>query len=317
MSADNSQHPMQWSVLESHHATDAHLRSGTWDDLCNLMNDAPVYAQKDQQPLIKLGVFQNNSRAAGNELETITGIEIDYDAGLVPIEQAAQKIRTAGVEALLCSTFTATPDCHKWRIFIPLSKTTHAVHRKAWVAAADRVLGNIAAPESMTPKQIFYYGRNSINYQVIHCQGELLDTIPAMIDVADEYATGADNNPAHKTEYHSGGTSDVSEAQVREVLSKIPPDIDRVLWVKILAGVYSTGHYEAALWWSRLSEKHDEEKFQKEWGSFSTGVRTGFGTVIYYARQYSGTVDNKRRATCHHRTSYRRGLSAGAYSSRW
>jgi hypothetical protein len=52
------------------------------------------------------------------------------------------------------------------------------------VAALDGVLGNVAARESYTPKQTFFYGRNpETEYVFLHLQGEFVDV--ALKDVAN------------------------------------------------------------------------------------------------------------------------------------
>jgi len=85
-------------------------------------------------------------------------------------------LRQAGIECVVCSTYTSRMDCQKWRVFAPTSRELPADLRQYLVSALDGVLGNIAARESYTPKQTFFYGRNPAStYQFFHVKGEFLD----------------------------------------------------------------------------------------------------------------------------------------------
>lgn len=158
--------------------------TSTWADLVQTLKNAPAYPDKDSQPLIKLGTFDNDNRGKGNSLATLSGVEIDYDAGAVHIQQVAPLLQAAGIECVMCSTYGATPTFHKWRLFAPTSRERSAEARKYLVAALDSVIGNIAARESYTQKQVFFYGRNpDTAYTFIHVEGEFVDL--ALKDVAN------------------------------------------------------------------------------------------------------------------------------------
>ena len=158
--------------------------SATWADVARLIQNVPAYPDKASQPLLKLGIFEGDSRGAGHSLVSISGIEIDYDAGEVTAHSAAKLLRQAGVESVVCSTFTSRMDCPKWRVFAPTSREIDASLRQYLVSAVDGVLGNIAARESYTPKQTFFYGRNpESNYVFFHVKGECVDV--ALKDAAN------------------------------------------------------------------------------------------------------------------------------------
>ena len=117
----------------------------TWADLAKLLQSVPAYASKAEQPLIKLGVFEGDSRGAGHSLVSISGVEIDYDAGKVTAHIAAKMLRDAGIECVVCSTYTSRTDYPKWRVFAPTSRELPAELRPYLVAALDSVLLGIAA----------------------------------------------------------------------------------------------------------------------------------------------------------------------------
>lgn len=169
---------MNYTTFPNLPTTQGTRHTATWTDVARLIQNVPAYPDKASQPLIKMGVFEGDSRAAGHSLVSISGIEIDYDNGEVTPNSAANLLRQAGVECVVCSTFTSTPDCPKWRVFAPTSRELDASLRQFLVAALDAVIGNIAARESYTPKQTFFYGRNPEGtYQFFHVKGEFVDVV--------------------------------------------------------------------------------------------------------------------------------------------
>ncbi|MBO0613700.1 hypothetical protein [Thiothrix fructosivorans] len=167
---------LDYTIFDSLHNPQGAKNTASWADVCRMLQDVPAYASKAEQPLIKMGVFEGDSRGAGHGLTNISGIEIDYDAGKVTPHSAAKLLRQAGIECVVCSTFTSSPDCPKWRVFAPTSRELPAELRAYLVAALDSVLLGIAARESYTAKQTFFFGRNpESNYVFMHLRGEFVD----------------------------------------------------------------------------------------------------------------------------------------------
>lgn len=175
---------MNYTTFNGLHNPQGQQFTAQWSDICLMLQDAATYPDKASQPLIKLGTFDNASRGAGHSLATVSGVEIDYDAGEVTATSAAKLLRQAGIESVVCSTYTATPTCQKWRVFCPTSRELPAELRHYLVSALDGVLGNIAARESYTPKQTFFFGRNPATaYVFFHVKGAFVDVV--LKDVAN------------------------------------------------------------------------------------------------------------------------------------
>ncbi|WML90144.1 hypothetical protein RCF98_14350 [Thiothrix lacustris] len=175
---------LDYTIFESLHNPQGAKNTASWADVCRMLQDVPAFPSKAAQPLIKLGTFDNSSRGQGSSLTAISGVEIDYDAGNVTAHSAAKLLRQAGIECVICSTYTSRMDCPKWRVFAPTSRTLPAELRTYLVSALDGVLGNIAARESYTPKQTFFYGRNpDTSYVFLHLKGEFVDV--ALKDAAN------------------------------------------------------------------------------------------------------------------------------------
>jgi hypothetical protein len=113
---------MQYTLFNSLHNPQGTRHAGEWADICLMLQNAPAHSNKAAQPLIKLGTFDNDSRGAGQSLATIGGVEIDYDAGQVTAYEAAEALSSSGIESVICSTYTSSDDCPKWRVFAPTSR---------------------------------------------------------------------------------------------------------------------------------------------------------------------------------------------------
>jgi hypothetical protein len=181
---DTNAQLMQYTIFNSLHNPQGTRQTGEWTDIVRLMQDVPTYPTKAAQPLIKLGAFDGDTRGAGHSLATVCGVEIDYDAGEVTAYETAEALSSNGIEAIVCSTYTSRDDCPKWRVFAPTSRDLPAEMRQYLVGALDSAICNVAARESYTPKQTFFYGRNpETEYVFLHLQGEFVDV--ALKDVAN------------------------------------------------------------------------------------------------------------------------------------
>lgn len=180
---------MKITIFNSLTSTQGRALEISWQDFCRARQNEAPYQDKKAQPLVKLGIFDNDSRGQGSSLLTISGIELDYDAGQMTATAAAKLLRDAGVECCVVSTFTSQPSCPKWRVFAPTSRELPAELRMHLVSALDGVLGNVLARESWTPKQTFFVGRNPVeNYVFIRVQGQPVDVV--LKDAANaEYQT--------------------------------------------------------------------------------------------------------------------------------
>lgn len=292
---------VDWTCFGHYQAKVGTLRTNTVHEFYDLIKNAPLFADKKAQPLLKLGTYENNSRAKDSALSKISGVELDYDAEQVTIEEAAGLFRAAGIEALLYSSFSSKPAAPRWRVLLVLSKPTHADHRAAWVAAANSVLGNIAGSESYTPKQIFFWGRPDDDYQVIHCQGEYLDLLPAMQEAADNYVisnTPAKESPKpHNPHYEQRSfTEKAHHEQVddaRLALFYVDQDMDRKPWLNVIAACWDYGEAagkQLATEFAERSGKNKPKAFEKEWLSVRDwGVTRA--TIFYHARQNRAYID--------------------------
>lgn len=147
--------------------------SFTYAGLANFLRNSPPEAiNKASLPLLKFATFGELRSPAGSlrhdaNVTSVTGCEIDYDLGVMPIETAFQELLLAGIEAILYTSPSYTTERPRWRVLAPLSVpiigTTEQLRegRSRCVARINHVLGGVVAPESFALSQAFYYGRVS------------------------------------------------------------------------------------------------------------------------------------------------------------
>ncbi len=280
---------MEWTYFRNLRANQGELRTSSWLEFCDMIRHAEHYGAKNEQPLLKLGSYENNSRAPDSQLIKISGIEVDYDAGKVTLAEAQQRVSAAKIEAFFCSTYNSKPEQPKWRLFVPLSQATDAIHRASWVAAINQVIGNIAAKESFTPKQIFFFGRGDGDYQTVHCQGEYLNRIPAMQAIADDYMLNGQAPPKPKPATHINhfAHADNDELARLERALSVLDSADTDTWTEAMFGIAGSlgeAGYSTFDTWSASAPNYNAAQNRKRYLSCIGSTKT-VATVFSMANQ--------------------------------
>jgi hypothetical protein len=118
---------------------------------------------KARLPWLKLARFGDTPGPGGSlrhdrNVIACTGCEIDYDAGVMSFDEAGRRLQKAGIQAILCTSPSHTPDFPRWRVLCPFSQELPPEQRAVMVARVNGVLGGAAAVESFTISQSYYYG---------------------------------------------------------------------------------------------------------------------------------------------------------------
>ena len=84
------------------------------------------FASKQDCPLIKLATFGQQRTEKGSlrhdaNVLKVTGLEGDYDAGEVRINEAAMLLSDAGITAVIYTSPSHTEQAPRWRVLCPLS----------------------------------------------------------------------------------------------------------------------------------------------------------------------------------------------------
>lgn len=123
----------------------------------------PMKSTKAELPLLKLARFGDNATEAGclrqnDNMEAVDGLEGDYDGGVVSLADGAERVRAAGIAALLYTSPSHTPERPKWRVLCPLSSAAPPAERERLCARLNGALNGILAGESFTASQSYYFG---------------------------------------------------------------------------------------------------------------------------------------------------------------
>ncbi|MGV3498810.1 MAG: hypothetical protein ACO1OR_08300, partial [Hydrogenophaga sp.] len=155
----------------------------TWAELVEQIRNAKTYSSKAQQPLIKLAAFGNRPNDKGSlrhdtNVDQVYGIEADYDAGQVLPAEAAERLKVAGVRAVIYTSASHTAAAPRWRVLAPLSAPVAPAERARYVSLLNGALGGVLAPESWVLSQTYYLGRvDGVEYEVHAIDGEPIDIV--------------------------------------------------------------------------------------------------------------------------------------------
>lgn len=147
---------------------------------------------KDQLPWLKLSKFGDTPNAKGylryNEnVLSVTGLELDYDAGTLSFDEAVEIAEKAGLQCLIyTSPSNLTEGKHKWRILCPLEEEVDPIQRDHLMGRVNGLYGGIFDPASWTLSQSYYYGYvdgNSVNHHVEVVDGSPVDTMHELDEI--------------------------------------------------------------------------------------------------------------------------------------
>lgn len=120
-------------------------------------------ADKKLLPWLKLAEFGDTPTKKGSyrydkNVLLISGIEVDYDLGDMLPSEAVERLRKAGIAALLYTSPSHGPGKNRWRVLCPLSEMLPGEDRRQLAGRINGVLGGTLSVESFTLSQAYYYG---------------------------------------------------------------------------------------------------------------------------------------------------------------
>lgn len=152
-----------WAEFTNVFAETVSHKQGSWDEFCARLCE-PVGTTKKALPLVKLAQFGTKRTEKGSlrhdaNTRMVTGLEADYDAGEISLEEAVTRLERAQIRAVVTTTPSHRPDKPRWRAFAPTSRAIHPEDRYRLMARLNGALGGILAGESFTLSQSFYFGQ--------------------------------------------------------------------------------------------------------------------------------------------------------------
>lgn len=255
---------------------------------------------KSELPLIKLATFGDVPTIEGSlrhdvNLQSLSGVEGDYDSGKISPEEGANRLRQAGVAALVYTTPSHTSEAPRWRVLAPLAKAIAPSERHALCARLNGALGGILANESFTASQSYYFGTVAgAKGQSFLIDGQPLDRVAGLTSIS----------PRSKPEKSSTNLTSllstpkpVDWPEVQRALGYITADCPRDDWRNVGMALHHASDGAAAgfdLWcdWSRtalpLNVASDRE-LKGQWRSFGRGADHNtitIGTLFHLAGQH-------------------------------
>jgi len=158
------------------------------DEIESLIRTAKPAPAKDMLPLLKFATFGDKRTDAGcfrsdANVVQVFGIEGDYDGEKMTIADAAGRLRAVGVEALLYTSASHTPEKPRWRVLcrleIPFTGTPEhmRIRRARWTGVLNAILGGVLKGESFALSQSFYFGRikGKPDPEIMRTEGKCVD----------------------------------------------------------------------------------------------------------------------------------------------
>jgi len=124
--------------------------------------------RKDALPWLKLARFGDTRTSKGSlrhdaNVMAISGIEGDYDAERVTIDQACTVLEQQGIAAIVYTSPSHTPQAQRWRGLCPFSEEMPPARHGHQLGRLNGLLRGIFAHESWTLSRSYYFGSVSRN----------------------------------------------------------------------------------------------------------------------------------------------------------
>jgi hypothetical protein len=271
---------MRITIFDDVKATSRRGFDVPWQTVIEQATNPPTYPTKAACPLIKLAAFgdtfsQRGSLRHDGNVIAVSGIECDYDAGLIAPGVVAAMLQ--GVQAVIYTSPSHAPSAPRWRVLAPLSREVAPHERREYVGRLNGILGGILAHESFTLSQTFYIGRVAgAAFEAYVCDGQPID----QINVAPMFpATHAPVGPHEQRE----ATAETI-AELQSALLSIPTD-DYNERIAVGQALSCLGDAGLVMWYGWLGDRTFAHETHSKWETF-TGDRTGFEAVFAKAQRY-------------------------------
>lgn len=186
---------IEWTRFVSRDSTTCTTHAMSLDQLAHHLVEAGPYREKLACPWIKLAKFGDQRTGKGairnnDNVLAITGVEGDYDGGVITPEQAVEMLERANIRAIVYTSPSHRPHAPRWRVLAPLSQSCPPSDRTLYLARVNGALGGVLASESFTLSQSYFYGEVvGAEYRVFVTfddpeEALCIDQLPELDDVA-------------------------------------------------------------------------------------------------------------------------------------
>ena len=158
---------MKITFFKNAFARTAEQKDLTTEELKDLILSTTA-GKKESLPWLKMATFGTKKTKRGtlrhdDNVEGITGIELDYDDQKYSFDKALERLRSLNLYALIYTSPSHQPEKPKWRVLLPTSELLPPAKRANLAQAVNAAFGGIFAPESFALSQSYFYGSVSAN----------------------------------------------------------------------------------------------------------------------------------------------------------
>ena len=186
---------VRFSLFPDRFGFTVYLQEANAEELAEHIRGA-VRATKDALPLVKFATFgdaRTKEKCLRHDanVQTITGVEADYDGGEISFERAVEIAEKARLKAIVYTSPSYTTEKPRWRVLCPLSAEMAPDMRDRMMARLSGLYQGVFAPESWALSQAYYVGRTADG------AAPLVEPVDGMcideLDELDEIAIGKPN----------------------------------------------------------------------------------------------------------------------------
>lgn len=264
------------------------------------LTEAGPYGSKEACPMFSAGIF--DGPIAGRTPVEFTLVVGEHDAGTVPVDEAVERLKKAGIAAFIFTSASHTPEHPRWRVVAPLQRPIGSDQYLPLLGVLNGALGGCLAPESAELKRRWFYGRvdGAVNYRTAVVEGRALDAVAT----GEHDLTPIEVRPpkAKTSATASAPPEPVTDADIDRAISAmraIPnlgkPEMGYDRWRDLAMALHAAtgGHpraFNALIEWTNDGQ---DERTAAIWRGFRVdgGIRPG---TLFKAARDAGWVDPLR-----------------------
>lgn len=312
---------LSYSMFASTGDTIAKSKTGSLREIAELVRRTTIDPAGREEAALA-GPLLMPARFTGSRLEAnmvdLCAVALDHDAGEIGPEEAARRLRAAGIAALVHTSRKHTAEAPRWRVIAPLAQPVAPSTRGDLIARLAAVLG-VGFDSKATSALGFFIGAPTGKPRVIDLvDGDFCDRVlpppaspvlaPELLgddDDDDEAAMEAALVDARRFGRRADFEADLASGVLVSALKAIPPtERNYDTWLKtcmalhLASGAQNDGLELARRWSLRTpwAVKHGEqastENLKREWRRWTRKDKpdgVGAGTIYAFAKAHGWT----------------------------
>lgn len=180
---DIDTHKITVTLFADQFARKKEMHQWTLAEMRDVVVNTSAPTKKDL-PWLKLATFGSKKTPKGSfrhdeNVVSVSGFELDYDAKLVSLDEAVAKLIELGIRSLVYASPSNSTTQSKFRVVVPFSCNLPPPARKVHAAGLARAFGDIFDPASFALSQSFYFGaardNDASDHRAVVVDGDFID----------------------------------------------------------------------------------------------------------------------------------------------